>query len=299
LAVALSKVMKLPMTADRRDTRRRRARLVRAAVWLRRLPRLPTIILGITFLAILIGPAIVPHDPLQPNPANVLEAPSASHWFGTNGFGMDVLSRVIAAARPDVGVAVAGVTVGALGGSILGATVAYTGGWIDAIVQKAIEVLQSFPLFLFALALFAALGDNTFNLVVVISAISLPWYVRVVRSVIAPLREAEWVKALQNAGASGPRIVILELLPNATSQVLGLFALSTGLAIQVIAALAFIGLGVQPPFPEWGSMINTGASFLLQGAWWVSTFPGVAVVLVVISLHSLSRFFDAETRGIG
>jgi len=297
--VALSKVMKLPMTADRRDTRRRRARLVRAAVWLRRLPRLPTIILGITFLAILIGPAIVPHDPLQPNPANVLEAPSASHWFGTNGFGMDVLSRVIAAARPDVGVAVAGVTVGALGGSILGATVAYTGGWIDAIVQKAIEVLQSFPLFLFALALFAALGDNTFNLVVVISAISLPWYVRVVRSVIAPLREAEWVKALQNAGASGPRIVILELLPNATSQVLGLFALSTGLAIQVIAALAFIGLGVQPPFPEWGSMINTGASFLLQGAWWVSTFPGVAVVLVVISLHSLSRFFDAETRGIG
>ena len=165
---------------------------------------------------------------------------------------MDVLSRVIAAARLDVGVAVAGVTVGALGGSILGATVAYTGGWIDAIVQKAIEVLQSFPLFLFALALFAALGDNTFNLVVVISAISLPWYVRVVRSVIAPLREAEWVKALQNAGASGPRIVILELLPNATSQVLGLFALSTGLAIQVIAALAFIGLGVQPPFPEWG-----------------------------------------------
>ena len=255
--------------------------------------------LGITFLVILIGPAIVPHDPLQPNPANVLEAPSRSHWFGTDGFGMDVFSRVIAAAGIDVGVAVAGVTIGAVGGSILGATVAYTGGWVDAIVQKAIEVLQSFPLFLFALALFAALGDSTFNLVVVISSISLPWYVRVVRSVIAPLREAEWVKALQNAGASGPRIVVLELLPNATSQVLGLFALSTALAIQVIAALAFIGLGVQPPFPEWGSMINTGAPFLLQGAWWVSTFPGVAVVLVVISLHSLSRFFDAETRGIG
>ena len=287
------------MTVDVRDAHPLRARLARAAVWITRLPRIPTIMLAITFVAILIGPMIVPHDPLQPNPGNVLEAPSSSHWFGTNGFGMDVFSRVVAAARTDVGVAVTGVTVGAVVGSILGATVAYTGGWIDAIVQKAIEVLQSFPLFLFALALFAALGDNTFNLVVVISSISLPWYVRVVRSVIAPLREAEWVKALQNAGASGPRIVVWELLPNATSQVLGLFALSTALAIQVIAALAFIGLGVQPPFPEWGSMINTGAPFLLQGAWWVSTFPGVAVVLVVLSLHSLSRFFDAETRGIG
>ena len=201
------------MTADRRDTHPLRSRLAKAAVWMKKLPRLPTIMLGITLLLILIGPAIVPHDPLQPTPANVLEAPSRSHWFGTDGFGMDVFSRVITATRLDVGVAVAGVTVGAVGGSILGATVAYTGGWLDAVVQKGIEVLQSFPLFLFALALFAALGDNTFNLVVVMASISLPWYARVVRSVIAPLREAEFVKALQNAGASGPRIVVMELLP--------------------------------------------------------------------------------------
>ena len=296
--MALGTATTTRMMADLRKARPLRIRPAKAVFWMKKLPRLPTIMLGITFLAILIGPAIVPHDPLQPNPANVLDAPSGSHWFGTDGFGMDVFSRVIAAARLDVGVAVAGVTVGVVGGSILGATVAYTGGWLDAVVQKGIEVLQSFPLFLFALALFAVLGDNTFNLVVVMASISLPWYARVVRSVIAPLREAEFVKALQNAGASGPRIVVMELLPNATSQVLGLFALSTALAIQVIAALAFIGLGVKPPFPEWGSMINTGAPFLLQGAWWVSTFPGVAVVLVVFSLYSLARFFDTETRGI-
>ena len=273
--------------------------LAQAGVWLKKLPRLPTLVLGITLLAILIGPAIVPHDPLEPNPADVLAAPSAAHWFGTNGFGMDVFSRVVVAARLDVAVAVVGVSIGALLGSILGATVAYTGGWLDAVVQKGVEVIQSFPLFLFALALFAALGDNTFNLAVVIASISVPWYTRVVRSVISPLREAEFVRALQNAGASGPRIVVMELLPNAKSQVLGLFALSTALAIQVIAALAFIGLGVKPPFPEWGSMINTGAPFLLRGAWWVSTFPGVAVVLVVASLYGLSRFFDAETRAVG
>jgi len=261
------------------------------------LRHVPWVILVVLVGIAAFGPALVPYDAIRPNAMNVLQAPSAQHWFGTDHLGMDVFTRVVVATRVDLSLALIAVLIGGAIGSVLGALAALVGGWIDSLLLRAVEVLQSFPVFLFGIALFAAFGDSLRNLVVVIAAVNIPLYLRQVRSVLLPLRNAEFVLAARCSGLGAADIVRVHLLPNSISQVLSLFALTCAYAIQIIAGLSFIGLGIEPPYPEWGSMINGGASYIIQGIWWPSIFPGLAIVLSVFALSGIARQGDLALLG--
>lgn len=254
------------------------------------------ILLGFIGMAV-VGPSVVPHDPIRPNAMNVLQPPSSAHWFGTDHLGMDVFSRVVVATRVDLTLALVAVLVGGTLGSVLGALAALVGGWMDSALLRAVEVLQSFPVFLFGIALFAAFGDSLRNLIVVIAVVNVPLYLRQVRSVLLPLRNAEFILAARCSGLGTLGIVRTHLLRNSLSQIFSLFALTCAYAIQIIAGLSFIGLGIEPPNPEWGSMINGGASYIVQGIWWPSIFPGLAIVLSVFSLSGISRQGDLVDLG--
>ena len=252
-------------------------------------------------LIVIIGPWIVTHDPIRPDPFNTLDPPSAEHWFGTDNLGLDIYSRVVAGARIDFTLALIGVLLGGGLGSFMGAWAAYRRGWVDTVVLRVVEVLQSFPVLLLGLALFAALGTldifGPFDtgivvLVIAIAFVNFPSYVRQVRSVLIPFTDAEFVQAAKCSGLGGWGIVWKHFIPNARGQILALFALTCAYAIQIIAGLSFIGLGIEPPNPEWGAMIREGATLIIQGKWWASLFPGAAIALSVYSLTGFSMGSD-------
>jgi peptide/nickel transport system permease protein len=253
------------------------------------LRRLPVFVFLIMLFIVVFGPLLAPYDPLEPKPMNTLSAPSWDHWFGTDNYGFDILSRVLYAARIDFSLALIGVLIGGGIGSLLGASAAYRGGITDFILLRFVEVVQSFPVLLFALALFAAFGGGSRNMVLVIAIVNIPMYLRIIRSSLLPLRTAEFVDAARCAGLNGFIIVIKHFIPNAKGQIFSLFVLSCAYAIQIIAGLSFIGLGVEPPHPEWGSMINAGAGYIMLGIWWPSIFPGLAIVISVYAINGLSR----------
>jgi peptide/nickel transport system permease protein len=163
------------------------------------------VVLVLLLLLVAFGPALAPYDPVRPDPLASLQPPSAKHWFGTDSFGMDVFSRVLHAARVDVILALVSVLISDGIGALLGAAAAYRGGLLDTVLLRAVEVLQSFPVFLFAIALFAAFGDGLRNVVVVIAAVNIPLYLRQVRSTLLPLRQAEFVQAARCAGLTDHR----------------------------------------------------------------------------------------------
>ena len=253
------------------------------------LRRPPVFVFLIMLFIVVFGPLLAPYDPLEPKPMNTLAAPSWDHWFGTDNYGFDILSRVLYAARIDFSLALIGVLIGGGIGSLLGASAAYRGGITDFILLRFVEVVQSFPVLLFALALFAAFGGGSRNMVLVIAIVNIPIYLRIIRSSLLPLRTAEFVDAARCAGLNGFIIVIKHFIPNAKGQIFSLFVLSCAYAIQIIAGLSFIGLGVEPPHPEWGSMINAGAGYIMLGIWWPSIFPGLAIVISVYAINGLSR----------
>jgi len=253
------------------------------------LKRPPVFIFLILLFIVLFGPLLAPYDPLEPKPMNTLAAPSWNHWFGTDNYGFDVLSRVLYAAQIDFSLSLVGVLIGGGIGSLLGATAAYKGGFTDFLLLRFVEVIQSFPVLLFALALFAAIGGGNRNMILVIAIVNVPMYLRIIRSSLLPLRTAEFIDAARCAGLNGLTIVIKHFIPNAKGQIFSLFVLSCAYAIQIIAGLSFIGLGVEPPHPEWGSMINAGAGYLMLGVWWPSVFPGLAIVISVYTINGLSR----------
>lgn len=270
-----------------------------------------TIRRSIFFLFLLlavVGPWIVTHDPIRPDPFNTLSPPSSEHWFGTDTLGLDIYSRVVAAARIDFTLAVLGVLLGGGLGSVLGAWAAYRRGWVDTMLLRVVEVLQSFPVLLLGLALFAALGpleifgpfdSGPVVLVIAIAAVNFPLYLRQVRSVLIPLTDADFILAAKCSGLGGWGVVWNHFIPNARGQVLALFALTCAYAIQIIAGLSFIGLGIEPPNPEWGAMIKEGAVVIIQGHWWPSLFPGLAVVLSVYALTGFTAGDDAPLNPAG
>ena len=253
------------------------------------LKRPPVFVFSMILFIVLFGPWLAPYDPLEPKPMNTLAAPSWEHWFGTDNYGFDVLSRVLYAAQIDFSLALIGVLIGGGIGSLLGASAAYKGGITDFVLLRFVEVIQSFPVLLFALALFAAIGGGSRNMILAIAIVNIPMYLRIIRSSLLPLRTAEFVDAARCAGLNGFTIIIKHFIPNAKGQIFSLFVLSCAYAIQIIAGLSFIGLGGEPPHPEWGSMINAGAGYIMLGVWWPSIFPGLAIVISVYAINGLSR----------
>jgi peptide/nickel transport system permease protein len=257
---------------------------------IRRLVMSPSFLtlLVIGMLAVL-APLIAPYDPVASSPKDKLLPPSPEHLMGTDTYGFDVFSRVLYATRTDLPIAIGSVLIAVLIGLPLGVAAAYLGGRFDALLMRLTEVGQAFPQILFAMAIFAAFGNSIVTLVGVLVVLNVPVYVRMVRSVMLPLREADFILAARVAGNPTRSVILRHALPNTLVPVFSQFSLSAAYAIQLVAGLSFIGLGIRIPEPEWGSMINIGANVMVFGKWWVSFFPGMAVVITSFALMGVSN----------
>jgi peptide/nickel transport system permease protein len=249
----------------------------------------PVIILALLLLGAVFAPQLARYDPLTPSPGEKLQPPSARHWFGTDPYGMDIFSRVLYATRTDLTVAVLSVLLGIAAGIPLGALAGYLGGWVDEALTRLTEVMQAFPQILFAMAVMAALGNNLVNLVLILAFLNVPVYLKMVRSVTLPLRESDFVLAARCAGHTTGSLVVRHIIPNTLVPVFSQFSLSCSYAVQMVAGLSFIGLGVKIPHPEWGSMISLGANYIVFGMWWPALFPGLATFLAAFALHDLGQ----------
>jgi peptide/nickel transport system permease protein len=241
----------------------------------------------IIVLTALVGPWLVPYDPLASNTSRALNAPSAQHWFGTDQLGRDLFSRVVVATRLDLSIAVASVVLVFAMGGLAGIAAGYFGGWIDRIVMRIADTIMAFPLFVLAMGIVAALGNSVTNIVLATAIVNFPLYARVARAEANIRREAGFVEAARLSGNGEGRIVLFHILPNVFPILVVQMSLTMGYAILNAAGLSFIGLGVRPPTPEWGIMVAEGAAFMVSGEWWIAFFPGVALMLAVFCFNLL------------
>ncbi|RDV04354.1 ABC transporter permease [Undibacter mobilis] len=238
-------------------------------------------------LCALIGPYIVPYDPLASDTAATLQAPSWKHWFGTDQLGRDIFSRVIVATRLDFIIAITSVAlVFALGG-LAGIASGFFGGWTDRIVGRISDTIMAFPLFVLAMGIVAALGNTVTNIVIATAIINFPLYVRVARAEANIRRDAGFVQAARLSGNGEFRILLMHILPNIMPIMMVQISLTMGYAILNAAGLSFIGLGVRPPTPEWGIMVAEGAGNIISGEWWIAFFPGLALMIAVFTFNLL------------
>ncbi|NKE43929.1 ABC transporter permease [Roseomonas frigidaquae] len=254
--------------------------------------RSPTLAIGAAIMLVfalmaIFAPWLTPYDPIMAQPRNVLAAPSTAHPFGTDGNGMDVLSRVIAGAGWAFGIAIPAVLVGLLAGVPLGLYTGYRGGWPDEIMMRGFDALRVFPSIILALAVVAAAGPSLLNVVLVIGFLDSPVFARVVRAEVIALRGSTFVESAVAAGNPTWRILFVHILPNAIQGAMAQTAVRAAWAVRISATLAFLGVGIQPPTPEWGAMIRQGAEYLVTGQWWVGIFPGLALILMVLGLNML------------
>jgi peptide/nickel transport system permease protein len=241
----------------------------------------------VILLAALLGPHVVPIDPLASDTTAALQPPSGRHWFGTDQLGRDIFSRVVVATRVDFDIAVASVVlVFALGG-LSGVAAGFFGGWTDRIVGRIADTIMAFPLFVLAMGIVAALGNTVTNLVIATAIVNFPLYARVARAEANVRREASFVEAARLAGNGEFRILAFQILPNVLPILVVQMSLTMGYAILNAAGLSFIGLGVRPPTAEWGIMVAEGAAFMVSGEWWIAFFPGAALMLAVFCFNLL------------
>jgi peptide/nickel transport system permease protein len=248
----------------------------------------------------LFGPALMPHDPLATDPANALKPPSWRSPCGTDQVGRDICTRIVYATRLDLFIASSAVVLALVVGSLIGSLAGFFGGWVDRIAMWAVDTIMAFPLFLLAMGIVAALGSSIENIVYATAIVNVPFYARTVRAEINQRREAGFVEAARVSGNGPFRILTYHLFPTTVPQLAIQMTLTMGWAMLNAAALSFIGLGIRPPTPEWGIMVAEGANFVITGEWWVALFPGLALVLVVLSLNllgdGLRDMIDARER---
>jgi peptide/nickel transport system permease protein len=242
------------------------------------------IIVGATAVAAMIGPWVTPFDPAAQELPLRLAGPTAAHPFGLDELGRDILARVLAGARISFAVGLAVVSVSASVGTVLGAIAGYCGGLIDDLIGRIIDILLAFPGLLLAIALVAVLGPSLANVLLALTVIGWVGYARLVRGQVLRAREFEYVQAARALGASIPRILWRHVLPSAIPAVVVQATLGMAGAIIGEAALSFLGLGVQPPTPSWGTMLNGGRAHLLDAPH-LTIFPGVAMALLVLGFN--------------
>jgi len=244
---------------------------------------------GLFFLFVvlaLIGPWIVPHDPLASGP-NQLQPPSLTHWFGTDQIGRDIFSRVVVATQLDFIIALASVALAFGFGTLAGVYAGYFGGWWERIIGRLVDTIMAFPLFVLAMGIVAAMGNTIFNIVLATGIINFPIYARVARAEANVSRNAGYIEAARLSGHSEARIVFTQIIPNIMPIMVVQISLTMGYAILNAAGLSFIGLGVRPPTAEWGIMVAEGANFIQNGQWWIALFPGLTLMLAVFCFNLL------------
>ncbi|MEZ5852908.1 MAG: ABC transporter permease [Hyphomicrobiaceae bacterium] len=238
-------------------------------------------------LAALIGPYVVPHDPLASDTSAALQPPTWKHWFGTDQLGRDIFSRVVTATRLDFVIALSSVALVFVMGGFAGIAAGFYGGWTDRIVSRLADTIMAFPLFVLAMGIVAALGNTVTNIVIATAIVNFPLYARVARAEANVRRDAGYVQAARLSGNSDARILLTQILPNIMPIMMVQISLTMGYAILNAAGLSFIGLGVKPPTPEWGIMVAEGATNIISGEWWIALFPGAALMIAVFCFNLL------------
>jgi peptide/nickel transport system permease protein len=232
----------------------------------------------------ILAPWIVPYDPTLQGVGGRLEAPSLQHLLGTDEFGRDVLSRVIAGAQVSLSIAAAAVLILTTIGVLLGALGGYHGGVVDAIIMRVVDMMMSVPSFFLLITVVAIFGASLINTMLVIGLTSWMATARLVRAQFLSIREREFVEAVRASGASNWRIILHHILPNTVDVIIVQATLYISLAILLETGLSYLGLGAQPPTPSWGNMLSSGRTYM-RSAWWVTTFPGLAIFLSVLSFN--------------
>jgi len=244
------------------------------------------ILIGFIICAIF-APYIAPHPPLEMDLTSLHKPPGTpGHLLGTDNLGRDVLSRLIYGSRISLSVGLVVVSIAAVLGTTLGLLSGYYGKAVDVVIMRVVEIFVAFPFLILVVAVIALLGPSIYNVMLVLGLVSWPIYARLVRSEVLAIRELPYIEAARAIGASNARIMFRHVLPNCLSSVLVTAAMSMAGAILSTAALGFLGLGVQPPTPEWGMMLNEAKQFLRRFPWEIF-YPGVAIMLVVLSLNFL------------
>lgn len=227
---------------------------------------------------------IVPYDPNAQNAVLGLTPPSGAHPFGTDVFGRDILSRIIDASKLTLLIAFASVAISTLAGVTLGLLTGYFQGWLDAVIMRCMDVLLSFPGLVLALVLAAIMGPGLVSVIVAVGIAGIPTFARVARSAVLTVRNNDYVEAARCIGCASGAVIRRHVLPNTLAPIIVLTTLYIAFAVLTASSLSFLGVGVRPPTAEWGSMTNEGRS-ILQVAWWVSTFPGMMIMLLVLSAN--------------
>jgi len=261
---------------------------VRRAI-LRELFRSPLVIFGLAVVLIVVilaifAPQLAPYNPSQINFSAVTAPPSGAHLLGTDDVGRDILSRIIYGSRIDLLVGFLTILGAVLIGLPIGAIAAYRGGWIDEAIMRVTDMFLSFPPLILAMALAAALGPGLIHAMEAMLITWWPWYTRLIRGQVLSIKESTYVEAARALGANDARVILRHILPNSLSPIIVQGTMDIGNAILTAASLSFIGLGAQPPQPEWGAMITVGRNYIQQ-YWWMATFPGLAILLTVIGFN--------------
>lgn len=256
-------------------------------------------LVGLVVFSAVFADVISPYSPYDINVANKLHPPSRAHWLGTDEFGRDVLSRTIHAARISVKVAAVAVSVGLIGGAIIGMTAGHFGGLIDMVLMRSMELLFSFPAILLAIVLMAVLGTSLLNAMTAIGIIFIPGFSRLARAATQEVLRQQYIEAAHTIGMSDLRILTREILPNVVTPLLVEAMAAFAYAVLLESSLSFLGLGAQPPEPSWGNMLNTGRGFMEQAPW-LSIVPGMAMFIGVLGFNllgdGLRDFFDPRLK---
>ncbi len=242
------------------------------------------VVLALLVLMALLAPVIVPYDPIEVEARLRFIEPSQGHWMGTDKYGRDILSRVIAGARISLVIGFISVGIGTLAGVPLGLIAGWAGGWANAVIMRFTDAMLALPGLLLALSIVAALGPSLTNAMIAVGIGMVPTYVRLVQSSVLSARENVYVGAAQVTGCSPLRIIARHILPNVAAPVIVVSTLGMGTSILSASGLSFLGLGAQPPTPEWGATVADGRNFLTS-AWWVSTFPSLAIMVTVLAIN--------------
>ena len=296
--------MEQPLS-EREGYKVRRARVIQLVAGARKLPLLPVIMLLIVIFCAIFAPLIAPHDPTDINLNNILRPPFWSdtsgntYILGTDNLGRDVLSRIIFGSRISAIVGIAAAGFAAVAGVTLGLISGYFGGWLDALIMRATDIMLALPPIFIALVLVAVLNPSLGNVVLVFALVHWAQYARLVRGEVLSVKKRDFISLTVIAGCSPTRIMLKHVLPNVVGTVLVLATLQVGIAILFESILSFLGMGVPPPTPTWGGMVSDGRSFITS-AWWLTTFPGLAIAFTVLSINLvgdwLADFLDPMRR---
>jgi peptide/nickel transport system permease protein len=280
---------------------RRRGRFFRGLTH-RPLTLYGAVIVTLFVMTAILGPLLAPHDPTEiffTAGRNPPSPPSAAFPLGTDAAGRDMLSRVLAGARISLTVGLVAVGIATFFGTLLGLLSGYFTGWVDQVIMRLMDVMLAFPDILLAIVIITVLGPGLPNVMIAVGVATIPAYTRTVRATVLSVRHQDFVEAARALGAPAWRIIFSHILRNVLSPIFVLVTLSIGLAILAAAGLSFIGLGAQPPTPEWGDMLNDAQNYL-QSAWWMAVFPGAAIMVVVVGLNllgdGLQEILDPTTR---